>query len=138
MNYQPIWKLDYCRITETYEVEGRTYEAQLYPENPGFCAGMAGYGTYCIAVALKEKGQDKIELNLNFRFPKGNNPHQLMEPYEREIATSGSTGINLDQTNRLSAFAEETIGKAVRFYLSDHGPKAPEGMEMNHYSLKIQ
>lgn len=132
MNYQPIWKLERCRITETYEVEGRIYEAELNPINPGFCAGMAGFGTYCISVALQEKGQETPALTLFFEFPKGNNPHQLMEP---SLACSQ---VGEGPGERISPFAQEAIGKAVRFYLKGSGPSACEGMKLLKYSILVE
>jgi len=138
MNYQPIWKLERCRITETYEVEGRIYEAELDPSNPGFCAGMAGFGTYCISVVLQEKGQETPALTLFFEFPKGNNPHQLMEPSHEKVSTLGSSQVVAGPRERISPFAQEAIGKAVRFYLKGNGPSACEGMKLLKYSIQVE
>jgi hypothetical protein len=135
MNYQPIWKLESCRITETYVVEGRTYEAELLPSNPGFCAGMAGFGTYCLTVSLKEKEEQVLELSLIF--PKGKNPHQLMALDETPCSTSKEETTFQGRIRHISPFGEETIEKAVRFYLSKGKANVPEGMRMDHYTILV-
>jgi hypothetical protein len=135
MNYQPILKLESCRITETYVVEGRTYEAELIPSNPGFCAGMAGFGTYCITVLIKEK--EKQVLDLSLIFPKGKNPHQLMALEDTPASTSNEEAMVHGRIKHISPFGEETIEKAVRFYLGKGKPNVPEGMRMDHYTIVV-
>jgi len=135
MKYHPIWKLEHCRITNTYEVEGRTYEAELIPESPGFCAGMAGYGIYCITVLVSE--EERQVLNLSMVFPKGRNPHQLMASEATEKPGDTENVSYHGKIEHLSPFAEETIEKAIRFYLCKDRANAPKGMKLSRYTLNV-
>ncbi|ADY13338.1 hypothetical protein [Sphaerochaeta globosa] len=58
------------RITETYEVEGVTYYAELNVLNQGFALGMAGYDPIAVDISLtNERNPTTIE-HFSAVFPK--------------------------------------------------------------------
>jgi len=110
MQYTPIYEQKGQRITETYTVEGVTYEADIIIKNQGFALGMAGYDPVAVDISLM-KDDKSAPYSFSVLFPKVRASD--CQPQERFFTRDWST---LD-SYRFTPKGEEKLAEAItRFH----------------------
>jgi len=109
MQYTPIYELKGQRITETYTVEGATYEADIAIHNQGFALGMAGYDPIAVDISLM-KDDESAPHSFSVLFPKVRASD--CPPQERFFTKDRSTPVSY----RFTAKGEEILADAITRY----------------------
>ncbi len=109
MQYTPIYELKGQRITETYTVEGATYEADIAIHNQGFALGMAGYDPIAVDISLM-KDDESAPYSFSVLFPKVRASD--CPPQERFFTKDRSTPVSY----LFTAKGEEILADAITRY----------------------
>lgn len=109
MQYTPIYEQKGQRITETYTVEGVTYEADIIIKNQGFALGMAGYDPVAVDISLM-KDDESAPYSFSVLFPKVRASD--CPPQERFFTKDRST----PDSYRFTAKGEEILADAITRY----------------------
>ena len=130
MQYTPFYELKGHRITETYVVEGVTYEAEIVINNLGFAMGMAGFDPFCVEVTLHKENETEPH-GFSILLPKRKKSDASLE--DRFIVPD----ITLFNSHRFTTAGEAKLVEAVHRYLEEARLYEKIGRRLNRFVVRL-